>query len=664
MKFFIKSLICLALSLSCCCSAKAQYAQRYQSSIGLQYGLLHYNADRSSVVDASSDYFLNIGLNYKICLSAISKLSLTSRYYEWKVDGNTQVNTTAGQVMWQIQARKIGSGWKLNRFIPYLALGLGYEGHVLRATSKADSSFSNGYIPVEAGLSYSLSSRWALGVFGEYKLASNSDINEFFNSPSLKTASVNTAGISLAYSFGKNRKRVGVPVVYTRPIFAQSGSKIKEQNQLNTSAIADANSIKTSEIGSVEAAGNAANNRATLSRKPHAEFVKIDGAIVPTRAMERQVIDSIPAPALVLRAPAEVHQSAAREVEEVIDSKPGGAFLEMPRNNYQAADLSSRGRIDSLEREIGLVKQELARSRSYQQAQDAKLAVAAQQLAERKQREIPVALVLENAPAKRSENVAMASQQEAINQPELRQSSGDTGEVRRNIQALSREIAIATGQLALMRREVAARHTDTIFSQAQPDTASASLQNNLDTLQYKLDSALAELKFLRNKDSVLRSKLQTGAIVQQSANDAKADSAIQLLHNQNRMLAALVEQSKKPKEAVVATPTEHTILYTVTFGVNSFALSEKVKADLTALADTLPRNGKRLLMLSGYADKSGNAAYNLKLSEKRIKSVKSQLLKLGVRETSIVQRNFGSSKAEKTLSESERKVVIRRMDKL
>ena len=64
-------------------------------------------------------------------------------------------------------------------------------------------------------------------------------------------------------------------------------------------------------------------------------------------------------------------------------------------------------------------------------------------------------------------------------------------------------------------------------------------------------------------------------------------------------------------------------------------------------------------MLSGYADKSGNVAYNLKLSQKRITSVKSELIHLGIKKDAITMRNFGSSKALKSESGNERKVVIK-----
>ncbi|MEO5648649.1 MAG: OmpA family protein [Ginsengibacter sp.] len=66
-----------------------------------------------------------------------------------------------------------------------------------------------------------------------------------------------------------------------------------------------------------------------------------------------------------------------------------------------------------------------------------------------------------------------------------------------------------------------------------------------------------------------------------------------------------------------------------------------------------------MLLLSGFADKSGKAAYNLKLSQLRVNAVRKQLLAIGIEGGKIVERYFGSNKAEKANAESERKVVIR-----
>ena len=67
----------------------------------------------------------------------------------------------------------------------------------------------------------------------------------------------------------------------------------------------------------------------------------------------------------------------------------------------------------------------------------------------------------------------------------------------------------------------------------------------------------------------------------------------------------------------------------------------------------------KIFMLSGFADKSGNAAYNMKLSKLRVKAVKNEFLKFGINDVNLVERFFGSDKASSDVNENDRKVVIR-----
>ena len=84
-------------------------------------------------------------------------------------------------------------------------------------------------------------------------------------------------------------------------------------------------------------------------------------------------------------------------------------------------------------------------------------------------------------------------------------------------------------------------------------------------------------------------------------------------------------------------------------------LTKKVRKELLIY-------GKQIVdfwVILGFADKSENAAYNLKLSQKRIASVKNELIHLGIKKDAITMRNFGSSKALKSESGNDRKVVIK-----
>ena len=101
------------------------------------------------------------------------------------------------------------------------------------------------------------------------------------------------------------------------------------------------------------------------------------------------------------------------------------------------------------------------------------------------------------------------------------------------------------------------------------------------------------------------------------------------------------------------------IFYTVRFGNNSTTVQSKDIENLKyELSKINPQDGK-IFMLSGFADKSGNAAYNMKLSKLRVKAVKNEFLKYGINDVNLVERFFGSDKASDDVNENDRKVVIR-----
>lgn len=107
--------------------------------------------------------------------------------------------------------------------------------------------------------------------------------------------------------------------------------------------------------------------------------------------------------------------------------------------------------------------------------------------------------------------------------------------------------------------------------------------------------------------------------------DCGHESQILSLLNQLDSLKAI-----KP-EAKVETVTRPAIVY---FDLNKSELSRREKAHLEFLAEHLP-DGARLI-ITGHADKeTGNPAYNLRLSERRAKTVAKELEKLGVKAESI-----------------------------
>ena len=193
---------------------QAQNHQRYHNSLRFQYGLYQYNSNQSTLISDDNNSFLSAGLTYRQELGRLSAIGYTARFYEFNMPNNKDLSTYAFQAMYMLHPRRISSSWQLNRVLPYIGAGIGFETHKL-ATPTTDSSFSNFYIPFEAGLMFNISSRWSVGLFAEYKLSSAKKLKDISNVKDGATDIVNTTGITLSYHFGHNYKRIMVPVIYT-----------------------------------------------------------------------------------------------------------------------------------------------------------------------------------------------------------------------------------------------------------------------------------------------------------------------------------------------------------------------------------------------------------------------------------------------------------------
>ncbi len=137
------------------------------------------------------------------------------------------------------------------------------------------------------------------------------------------------------------------------------------------------------------------------------------------------------------------------------------------------------------------------------------------------------------------------------------------------------------------------------------------------------------------------------------------------------LVALILGCSKKPKPEITDWPKDTPVVQSdpkpvrvhtfslpsispLYFGVNVDTLTAKQKAQVARLARSLKRFPKATVRIDGYADTTGRASYNLKLSERRAISV----FKLLVFEN-IDVRTFAQGRGELpgTLAES-RKVTI------
>jgi outer membrane protein OmpA-like peptidoglycan-associated protein len=159
-----------------------------------------------------------------------------------------------------------------------------------------------------------------------------------------------------------------------------------------------------------------------------------------------------------------------------------------------------------------------------------------------------------------------------------------------------------------------------------------------------------------------------------SINNQKVTDSIKLgLANSNVSLVAEVNKLKSENKALTDRLTHLSsiadsnlmsdsldkIVHTITFAVNSTKVDVGQLFQSKSMIDLLKTKPDYKLLLSGYADKSGNAEYNLSLSKKRVQAVKEELIKMGINKTRIMEQYFGSEKATATNNKNDRRVELK-----
>lgn len=103
-------------------------------------------------------------------------------------------------------------------------------------------------------------------------------------------------------------------------------------------------------------------------------------------------------------------------------------------------------------------------------------------------------------------------------------------------------------------------------------------------------------------------------------------------------------QIAKLKESLNAKQTERGTLVTfgdVLFDYNKAELKPGAQGDIFKLAQFLQENADRKVIVEGYTDSTGSAAYNQGLSERRAGSVRMALVRAGVDPSRIVAQGYG-----------------------
>jgi outer membrane protein OmpA-like peptidoglycan-associated protein len=103
-------------------------------------------------------------------------------------------------------------------------------------------------------------------------------------------------------------------------------------------------------------------------------------------------------------------------------------------------------------------------------------------------------------------------------------------------------------------------------------------------------------------------------------------------------------QIKQLQESLNAKQTDRGTLVTfgdVLFDVNKAELKNSGMMNVNKLAQFLQENPDRKVIVEGYTDSTGAAAYNQSLSERRAGSVRLALVKMGVDPSRVVSQGYG-----------------------
>ncbi|MFZ6849387.1 OmpA family protein [Undibacterium sp. RuRC25W] len=98
------------------------------------------------------------------------------------------------------------------------------------------------------------------------------------------------------------------------------------------------------------------------------------------------------------------------------------------------------------------------------------------------------------------------------------------------------------------------------------------------------------------------------------------------------------------------------------FGFNDARLKPEGIHELQKLADVLQTNQQQKILVEGYTDSTGGAAYNLQLSERRANAVSSALQLMGVQRSRIAIHGYGEEFPVAENTNSENRQLNRRVE--
>lgn len=198
------------------------------------------------------------------------------------------------------------------------------------------------------------------------------------------------------------------------------------------------------------------------------------------------------------------------------------------------------------------------------------------------------------------------------------------------------------------------------------DSAAARLKTNT----APLDTATAPELLRAQHSSFLLNDLQATriatleryiAVMDGQGNNVETDSLKQRIAAMDlelEKLRAAAAKDKGTSKTPLMSDVERTIIDTVTFSSGSSSVGAKERAELLATGKRLATAKVKHVLVTGQTDRSGNAAFNLRLSQNRADAVRQVLVEAGVPVGSITAKGLGEQLAQDVYNESERVVVV------
>ncbi|MFD2512243.1 OmpA family protein [Pontibacter locisalis] len=185
--------------------------------------------------------------------------------------------------------------------------------------------------------------------------------------------------------------------------------------------------------------------------------------------------------------------------------------------------------------------------------------------------------------------------------------------------------------------------------QATVDAEIRQLQSRLDSLRALSQPDTVRIVREVAVDSSLMQNLQLQV--------TRTDSLLQRL-NQYEQEIALLKKAKAIPDTLAAAPPPKFTGATVFFPINAHRITTVSLKDLKQVLSILQENPDLQVKLTGYASQSGNVAYNMALSRKRVKALENFLTDQGIAGDRIKTIYKGNEEASKKENPLDRKVEI------